>query len=250
MKHADIKIHAYSDGARPLEGEERAPRAHRQAARDAGGGGRGARRHLRFGNVDVHFSYYYTRYAKKQIDFEIARDYVDFVAGLPPRAASSSARTRRASPRMRRRGEPDTVQHPHQGAGGEGRRRRRPLRARQRAHRHACSPRAPKGVSYHDTFDEMTVEEKDGPQLPSTSTSPTSTSTWCGTTILLWVERLPWLKERAPPDFAERVTKSLTKYLLQKRAELKGKDFGRTRASSRCRPALSGSRRKRCPTGL
>ena len=31
------------------------------------------------------------------------------------------------------------------------------------------------------------------------------------TTILLWVERLPWLKERAPPDFAERVTKSLTK---------------------------------------
>ena len=45
------------------------------------------------------------------------------------------------------------------------------------------------------------------------------------TTILLWVERLPWLKERAPPDFAERVTKSLTKYLLQKRAELKGKDF-------------------------
>ena len=86
---------------------------------------------------------------------------------------------------------------------------------------------AEKGVSYHDTFDEMTVEEKDGPRLRPeyVDLSDLNIHVVWETTILLWVERLPWLKERAPPDFAERVTKSLTKYLLQKRAELKGKDF-------------------------
>ena len=42
---------------------------------------------LTFGNVDVHFSYYYSLHGKAvphRIDFEsIARDYVDFVASLP-----------------------------------------------------------------------------------------------------------------------------------------------------------------------
>ena len=40
-----------------------------------------------FGNVDVHFSYYYSMHGKpvpQRIDFEaIAREYVDFIASLP-----------------------------------------------------------------------------------------------------------------------------------------------------------------------
>ena len=40
-----------------------------------------------FGNVDVHFSYYYSLHGKavpQRIDFEsIARDYVDFVESSP-----------------------------------------------------------------------------------------------------------------------------------------------------------------------
>ena len=46
-----------------------------------------------FGNVDVHFSYYYSLHGKavpQRIDFEsIARDYVDFVESSPTQPSPS-----------------------------------------------------------------------------------------------------------------------------------------------------------------
>ena len=36
------------------------------------------------------------------------------------------------------------------------------------------------------------------------------------TTILLWVEKLPWLKQRTKPDFEERTRNSLVAYLKTK----------------------------------
>ena len=36
------------------------------------------------------------------------------------------------------------------------------------------------------------------------------------TTILLWVDKLPWLKQRTKPDFEERTRNSLVAYLKTK----------------------------------
>ena len=237
VKHADIKIHAYKGAtARGLSKEKNEHRVHiaKQLATRAAAGKEARAAVFVFGNVDVHFSYYYTRYAKKkQIDFEgIARDYVDFVAGLPAASRvivgaypSSITEDAQAVASLI----PYSILTKEQAAKVDA--ADATLRARQgrvRTFNRLLAARcAEKGVSYHDTFDEMTVEEKDGPRLRPeyVDLSDLNIHVVWETTILLWVERLPWLKERAPPDFAERVTKSLTKYLLQKRAELKGKDF-------------------------
>ena len=191
VKHADIKIHAYKGAtARGLSKEKNEHRVHiaKQLATRAAAGKEARAAVFVFGNVDVHFSYYYTRYAKKkQIDFEgIARDYVDFVAGLPAASRvivgaypSSITEDAQAVASLI----PYSILTKEQAAKVDA--ADATLRARQgrvRTFNRLLAARcAEKGVSYHDTFDEMTVEEKDGRGCaPSTSTSPTSTSTWCG----------------------------------------------------------------------
>jgi hypothetical protein len=36
------------------------------------------------------------------------------------------------------------------------------------------------------------------------------------TTILLWLEKLPWLKARTPPDFEQKTRRSLAEYFATK----------------------------------
>jgi hypothetical protein len=50
------------------------------------------------------------------------------------------------------------------------------------------------------------------------------------TTILLWLDKLPWLRERAPRGFRERMQQSLSKYLREKEAEFAMKGLSITRS--------------------
>jgi hypothetical protein len=176
---------------------------------------------LCFGNVDVHLSYYYTKYTSEgsTIDLEaVARDYVEFAANLPvkevyvvgvyPAAvheehAASSLRAYHAIP--------DEIEIP-----------REDLCIRTRQHRvqafnkilHLECDRH--GISFDSTYSDM-VDSRTCTLKPTfQDISPYNIHVVWETTILVWLERWPWLRQYAQPGFQEKIQSSLEDYLRTK----------------------------------
>ena len=74
-------------------------------------------------------------------------------------------------------------------------------------------------VTYMDVFDELVDPESQRLKPAYLDISTCNIHVVWESTIMLWLQRLPWLKERVPPGFEARMQDSLQKYLRDKELE-------------------------------
>ena len=190
-----------------------------------------------FGNVDVHFSYYYSLHGKavpQRIDFEgIARDYVEFIAALPGGAAlrrgvvatypSSLVDDAKVPLCLSTYGV--LTEEQTQGIDPQD----CTLAARQSRvqefNRHLERCCREKGVEYHDLFDELVDAETAVLKPEYLDISDLNIHVIWETTLLLWLRRLPFLMERTRPGFEAQLRLSLSKYIRAKKEEFAGKEL-------------------------
>jgi len=177
-----------------------------------------------FGNVDVQMSYYFCKYARsppEMIDFDaIAKDYVDFVASLPISEAivvgvyPSPLVDDEVVASLGNYGILNDDQQATVEAADVL------LNARQTRVQYFNSRLAfycaQRGVTYVDLFNEMTDETNAlKPQYRDIS-SRNIHVVW-ETTLLLWLEKFPWLRSRTPRGFIQSLQKSMDDYFVEKR---------------------------------
>lgn len=180
-----------------------------------------------FGNVDVHLSWFWCKYYKGSvIDLDtIAAEYVEYVAALP-----GWQRQRRMIVGVY----PSQVDAAwvtlslavygvlSQEVGATIEAADCDLAARQervigfnRLLKENCEAL---GVEYMDCFDEMTSGPEHEHRVRAAFldvSEPNIHPVW-ETTVLLWIDKLPWLKQRVPPNFEEATRESLATYLKTK----------------------------------
>ena len=208
-----------------------------------------------FGNVDVHFSYYYSLHGKpvpQRIDFEgIARDYVEFIAGLPGGAGlrrgvvaaypSSLVDDDKVPASVIAYG----ILSEEQAKGIDPEDCK--LQARQgrvrEFNRHLERFCGERGVEYHDLFDELVDAESLVLKPEYLDISDLNIHVIWETTLLLWLQRLPFLKARTKPGFEAQLQASLSKYLDEKKLEFAGKELSvaRQHPSEARRPQSGGA---------
>mmetsp|Transcript_19364 Transcript_19364/g.39148 ORF Transcript_19364/g.39148 Transcript_19364/m.39148 type:complete len:420 (-) Transcript_19364:63-1322(-) len=181
-----------------------------------------------FGSVDVHLSFYYTKYVKGQdIDLDdIAEKYVDFVADLST-ADSSVKKTivgvyfspladADVGPSLASYGslteeQAALVSGSHD---AELRNRQERVLAFNNAVRKRCEERG--CVQYEDINDVMTDSETYEIKDAYKDVSNHNIHIVWETTLLLWLDRWSWLKDLTPPGFSEGLQRTLETYLKTK----------------------------------
>ena len=185
---------------------------------------------LSFGNVDVHMSYYYTKYVKKAdgdddkpapavIDLPaVARAYVEFAASLPVKHVHiiacypSPLEEEYVCPSLECYGaitagtevSPDDITI----ASRQGR-----VQEFNRALQESCEKH---GLYYEDAFTDLvdldTLRVKESFQ----DVSAYNIHLVWETTILMWLEKWPWLRPYVKPGFRDKIQKTLDEYLKTK----------------------------------
>ena len=169
-----------------------------------------------FGNVDVHMSYYYCKYAREppeEQDYDkIARGYVNVVASLPGKEGMGRTIVGVYPSSLI---EPESVPESIAAYGVLTKeqaanintpdctleQRQARVRAFNTALRAACDAEAAAGaakVEYLDVFDEVMDPATLQLRPEYLDISQLNIHIVWETTILLWLEKLPWLKARTP----------------------------------------------------
>ena len=89
---------------------------------------------------------------------------------------------------------------------------------------------AERGVEYYDLFDELVDPDSLKLREQYLDISELNIHVIWETTLLLWLQRLPFLKERTRPGFEAELEASLSKYIRDKKHEFAGKDLSIARA--------------------
>ena len=114
-----------------------------------------------------------------------------------------------------------------------------------------------RGVEYFDLFDELVEPDTLILKKEYLDISELNIHVIWETTLLLWLQRLPFLKERTRPGFEAELQASLSKYIQEKKHEFAGKELTVARAhpsearhgqcgdsdASRSAPAAKAARR-------
>lgn len=179
---------------------------------------------LCFGNVDLHLSFYFTKYTKDgpTIDLQtVAQSYVDFAATLPAKHVHIVGVY------------PSAVQEDYivaslraYGAIGEDievsqddisivNRQRRV----QEFNQHIEQECEKHGIVFDSSFSEMVDSQTDSIKPTFQDVSPYNIHVVWETTILLWLERWPWLRELTPTGFERKIQATLEEYLRTKPSE-------------------------------
>lgn len=180
-----------------------------------------------FGNVDVHMSHYYNKYAREppvDPDLEsIAKEYVGFIAGLPGAeraiigAYPSSLLEAEAVPQSlaaygvlteEQSAKIDVADCTLAIRQGRVREFNQHLKA-------ACAAATPP-VTYYDVFDALVDPATLQLRPEYLDISDFNIHVVWETTVLLWLDKLPWLRQRIPKGFEERMRRSLNQYLREK----------------------------------
>jgi len=165
-----------------------------------------------FGNVDVHMNYYYQKYEKAHpIDFAaIANVLVAFVAGLAHvkkktvlGVYADSLKDEAVCASLRRNG---TLSEDAKEVSDWDVR----LQCRQQRvlHFNACLAKACaryQGVKYLDVFDEMVHPQTYALRDNFLSDNASDCDVRWQPTLLLWIHKMPWLKEIVDQDFLARL---------------------------------------------
>ncbi|KAL3920965.1 MAG: hypothetical protein SGARI_006807 [Bacillariaceae sp.] len=172
-----------------------------------------------FGNVDVHLSYYFTKYAKDgpTIDLkEVAESYVAFCAsllssttqnihivGVYPSPLKQEFVAYGAVPAGTSVLEEDVTV-----AGRQGR-----VQDFNNILRAACLEH---GIIFEDAYTDLIDENTQLLKKSFEDVSPYNIHIVWETTILMWMDKWPWLKDLADPGFAEKIQKTWEEYLATK----------------------------------
>jgi len=176
---------------------------------------------LCFGNVDIHMSYYYTKYVKEGpvIDLEaVARALVEFAATLPAKnvhvlgvypsplrdeVVLSSLQAYGVIPKETTISDEDISIHVRQGRVHEF---NRVLQLECDSH----------GITFDSTFSEMVDSHTEILKPDFQDVSPYNIHVVWETTILLWLERWPWLQRYTEPGFQQKIQSTWEEYVRTK----------------------------------
>jgi hypothetical protein len=176
-----------------------------------------------FGNVDVHLSYYFTKYAKDgpTIDLkQVAETYVAFAASLLAVTKNIHILGVYPSPLEQKFVVPSLEAYGAISAGTsileddmtiEGRQSR--VQDFNNILRAAC---AKNGLIFEDAYTNLVDADTHALKHSFRDVSPYNIHIVWETTILMWMEKWPWFKELADPGFSERIQKTWEEYLATK----------------------------------
>jgi hypothetical protein len=184
-----------------------------------------------FGSVDVHLSYFYKKYTKREgeIDLEkIAMDYVDFVASLPVPNNNVTTTTRTIvgiypSPlddqavgsSLALMGSISEELVPVLTAAEDTKLQNRQDRVLR--FNHALSRRCQeKGLDYIDVYDDVIDTQSNMIKDIYRDVSDYNIHVVWETTMLLWLQKFPWLKAYIAPGFEDKLRQTLKEYLKTK----------------------------------
>ena len=225
VKHSSVRIHPFKGAS--AKGLGRDGNENRQAiARAIRHTPNVERCIFCFGSVDVHLSYYYKKYVRQEgeIDLnEIARQYVRFVASLPITKAERIIVGIYPSPL-----EDDSVgaslvkyrslmdEQMEMVAASEDakleNRQGRVLSFNRALATHCVAY----GVEYIDVVEEMLDTATLKIREEYRDIADQNIHIVWETTLLVWLEKWPWLKELIPPTFHAQLNKTLNTYLATK----------------------------------
>jgi hypothetical protein len=171
-----------------------------------------------FGNVDVHLSYYYTKYATDgaTIDLQsVARAYVEFAASLPARfihivgVYPSAVKDEYVVTSLQSYGAvPEGVSIPEDDLSIESRQDR--VQEFNRILKVECDRH---DVHLENIFSAM-VDTRTKLLKPTfQDVSPCNIHVVWETTIFVWIERWPWLRKYVSADFEKKIQTTLDDYL-------------------------------------
>jgi hypothetical protein len=176
---------------------------------------------LCFGSVDVHLSYYYTKYAKDgpTIDLQsVARAYVEFAASLPARyihvvgVYPSAVKDEDVVASLKAYGAiSEDVSIPADDIGAEKRQFR--VQEFNRILKLECDRH---DISLESAFSVMLDSQTNLLKPTFQDVSPYNIHVVWETTIFVWLERWPWLQRYAPADFEKKIQTTLEDYLQTK----------------------------------
>lgn len=177
-----------------------------------------------FGNVDVHMSFYYKTYVLNEVIAldEIAKTYVEFVASLPTKAKRtivgvypSPLEDTDVAESLLKYGSIQEDQKETVAASDDVK-----LRVRQervKSFNYVLAQECQKhGIQYVDLMNEIMDNSTLKIREAYRDVSDQNVHVVWETTILLWLEKFPWLKRLAPPTFQARLNRTLKEYLATK----------------------------------
>lgn len=180
-----------------------------------------------FGSVDVHLSYYYKKYTKEEgeIDLEkIATDYVDFASSLPVQEHvtrtivgiyPSPLDDQAVASSLAFMGTIAEELIPVVSAANDSKlvsRQERVLRFNQ-ALLKRCQER---GLDYMDAYDDLIDTQSNTIKDIYRDVSDYNIHIVWETTMLLWLEKFPWLKAYIACGFEDKLRQTLKEYLKTK----------------------------------
>lgn len=190
---------------------------------------------LSFGNVDVHLSYYYTKYAKEDgtvIDLTaVAEAYVEFAKSIPAKHATvhiigvypSPVKTEFVQPSLEAYGvipagtiiddEDMTIEARHDRVELFN----KTLQEACQRHNDDNNNDGRRRRLVFETANPDVLDPTTGLLKPSfQDVSPYNIHLVWETTLLLWLEKWTWLREFCEPGFQERMQKTIEEYLATK----------------------------------
>mgnify|MGYP003865894591 CR=1 FL=1 len=188
-----------------------------------------------FGSVDVHLSYYYNKFVKREeIDLEeIATTYVDFVADLPGRSKRLvlgiypsplhedivGPSVSKYIPEIKTKEQEAEIAGSQEAIALKARQDR--VRTFNRALQARCEVRRdtlPEGVEleYCDINEEIVDESTDEVKPPFKDISDYNVHIIWETTLLVWLEKLVWLRDVTPTGFAQNLQRTFDAYVVSK----------------------------------
>lgn len=225
IEHANLKVNAFKGasakglGREQNENRENITRIVQRSSAE--------RLIFLFGSVDVHLSYYYKKYTlnEGEIDLEaIANNYVDFVASLPvPRRTTRTIVGIYPSPlvddvvasSLASMGSITEELIPVVSAADDsklGARQRRVLRFNE-----ALAKRCQEySLEYVDAYADVIDTQTNVIQDIYRDVSDYNIHIVWETTLLLWLEKWPWLKDYIARGFEDKLRQTLKEYLKTK----------------------------------
>lgn len=177
-----------------------------------------------FGNVDVHMSYFYKKYVLQEgIDLDdVAKTYVKFVASLPTKAKRtivgvypSPLEDKDVAPSLLKYGSIKEEQMEMVAASDDAKLRLRQERVMS-FNRILAIECQKHGIEYVDLMQEIMDSNTLKILEAYRDVSDLNVHIIWETTILLWLEKWPWLKELVPPTLQAKLNHTLKEYLATK----------------------------------